>query len=271
MKTSSKTWVGCVTCGAVVTALALGVAPAGADDMTGTKGADTAGMAQPTQVTGNVSRLYYDRSGYVTAADVQTANGSQMVHFAPGWGTRFQGWNGQQATVWVVPNAMGAGHWDVVSLNGTTMMHYTASDIDLLQAVPYIMAGAQRTKVEGKLDNVVVNDRGEVLALVLRDSMMGGMAGPVLVRVPADMRHGGSGTWGNPRVADLKRGSDVSATGLPEAALYGVVSSYPGRLIADTINVDGRSVGVLGFPRLSERRRSGLFGGSSMMMYEKAK
>src|SRR5207249_9713419 len=172
-------------------------------------------------------------------------------------------------------------------------------DIDLLEAVPYIMAGAQRVKIKGKLENVIVNPHGEVLALVLRDvssdalmnvgssvtsasvppsgttssgvtspptmgaiattNVSGMMGSRVLVRVPADMRHGGM--VGNPRVADLKNGSDVMATGLPEAPLYGMVSSYQGRLIADTITVDGRSVGVSGFPRMMERNVSMLFGG----------
>ena len=41
-------------------------------------------QAQETQVSGTVLRYYTDAAGYVTAMDVQTANGVQMVTFAPG-------------------------------------------------------------------------------------------------------------------------------------------------------------------------------------------
>src|SRR5687767_1939249 len=87
-----KKLVGHLVCSAAIGALVMAPLTARAQDTaTGGTGAGmtSTGMAtEPTMVSGTVVRYYTDRSGYVTAADVQTANGIQMVHFSPGMGRR---------------------------------------------------------------------------------------------------------------------------------------------------------------------------------------
>jgi hypothetical protein len=68
----------------------VAVAPAAQaqGEMSTTTTSTTVSTSQPTLVTGTVLRYYVDRSGYVTAMDVQTAEGVQFVRFSPGMGTR---------------------------------------------------------------------------------------------------------------------------------------------------------------------------------------
>jgi len=137
----------------------------------------------PTQVTGQVLRYYVDRTGYVTAMDIQTANGTEMVRFAPGMGQRiFSTYPvGGQASVWVMGSPYGTGmtRWDVVGMGNTMptvmMQPYTVRDVDLLQAEPYIMAGTKLVTIAGKLRRFVVGPTGEVLGLVLTNPTMPSM------------------------------------------------------------------------------------------------
>jgi len=151
--------------------------------MDATMGAGGMTSTQPVAVSGTVVRYYTDRSGYVTAADIQTANGIQMVHFSPGMGQRLYTTSptGGQINVWVTPSAMGAGHWDVVGVGANMpaagfMNAYTTTAVDLLDAEPYIMAGAQLMTVRGRLNGLVTANNGEVLALVLDNADIGSAA-----------------------------------------------------------------------------------------------
>jgi len=164
----------------------IAVAPAAQaqTDMSTTTTSTSMSMSQPTLVTGTVLRYYVDRSGYVTAMDVQTAEGVQFVRFSPGMGTRLYNTYpvGGTASVYVMGSP--ATRWDVVSVGanapapGGMMMPYTVTDAELLDAEPYIMAGAKMVTVSGRLRNMIVNDRGEVVGLVLGGgggNRMGGM------------------------------------------------------------------------------------------------
>jgi len=258
---------------------------------TDTTGGMSGGMmsATPTQVSGTVLRYYVDRSGYVTAMDVQTANGVQMVRFSPGMGQRvFSTYPvGGQANVWVSGSGSGStARWDVVGMGTempTNMMSpYMVSDAALLDAEPYIQAGTNMTTISGKLRNIVTNDVGEVVGLVLGDisggmvgnamgaetgismsggAMMGGgmMGNDVLVRVPRHMRHISPGHMGSERVTPLFRNAMVWVTGYPEAPRYGALSRYGQRLAASAIVVNGRAVGPLGFPLMSREQNRTLF------------
>lgn len=158
--------------------------------MTGsdTSGSMSGGMmsATPTQVSGTVLRYYVDRSGFVTAMDVQTANGVQMVRFAPGMAQRvFSTYPvGGQANLWTQGSGTGStSRWDVVGMGTDMPTHmmtpYTVSDVALLDAQPYIMGGTQLMTIEGRLRNLITNDAGEVVGLVLGD-----------VNVPGSMNRG---------------------------------------------------------------------------------
>lgn len=164
------------------------MAPLAARAQDATMGGTATGSAsmtstQPVAVSGTVVRYYTDRSGYVTAADVQTANGIQMVHFSPGMGQRLytSSPTGGQINVWVTPSSMGAGHWNVVGVGANMpaagfMNPYTTTAVDLLDSEPYIMAGAQLMTVRGSLRGIVTATNGEVLALVVDNAEIGSAA-----------------------------------------------------------------------------------------------
>jgi len=231
-----KLKAGRLVCSMAAGALALAPLAVQAQDttgaMTGTMSSSTTmssgTMMQPTLVTGTVLRYYVDRSGYVTAADVQTANGVQFVRFSPSMAQRVYSTYpvGGQMSAYVTgsPNNMGGTSWYVVGL-GETMpaagfsSAYMVNDVDLLRAEPYIMVGTKMAQFKGKLRSVVTDDNGEVLGMVLSgvklanampmpasDSgaamtggmmsggmmsggMMGDMTGNVLVRIPRELRH----------------------------------------------------------------------------------
>ena len=133
-------------------------------------------MMQPMQVSGTVLRYYVDRAGYVTAMDVQTADGVKMVRFAPGMGQRLYATYpvGGQAAVWVTgSDMMGMTRYDVVGMGetmpaGGMMQPMTmATDLYLLNAEPWIMANSDQVQFTGTLKETVVGDTGEVLGLVL--------------------------------------------------------------------------------------------------------
>ena len=310
-----KKLIGRLMCGAAIGAIAMAPLTAKAQDTamgataTGSMGSGAMMSMEPMAVSGTIVRYYTDRSGYVTAADVQTANGIQMVHFSPGMGQRLYTMapTGGQASVWVTPSAMGTGHWDVVGLGADRpsmfMPPYTVSSLDLLEAEPYIMAGAQLMTVKGTLRGVVTANNGEVLALVLDNAssgsaamgnmmkkadmpagdgaatttmtsggymthgmMMMPMSGMVIVRVPREVRHIVPGAMGTGRVTPLFKGSDIKAKGYMEAPRFGALSSFSTRLVANAIVVNGRSVGSLGVPMMRHTGGKSLFGGLDMKM-----
>jgi hypothetical protein len=265
----------------------------GGTDMGGTSSsgmmgssADMTMSSTPTQVSGTVLRYYVDRSGYVTAMDVQTAEGVRFVRFSPGMGQRLYSTYpvGQTASVWVMAGP--GSRWDVVSVGEAAPMGnvppYRVTDAELLASEPYIMAGAKQVSVTGKLRNLVVGETGEVVGLVLSDATGGtntsagmpnpdasgplpGPAGPVssdvLVRVSSHFRHIAPGYAGTERVTPLFKGSEVHVIGWPEAPSYGALSTFGQRIAATALVVNGRAVGTIGVPMMTTSQRKALFGG----------
>jgi hypothetical protein len=172
--------VGHLACAVAMGLVAVAPAAHAQSDMSTTTTSTTTSMSQPTLVTGTVLRYYVDRSGYVTAMDVQTAEGVQFVRFSPGMGTRLYNTYPVGGTASVYVTGSPASRWDVVSVGATApapggmMMPYTVTDAELLDAEPYIMAGAKMVTVTGKLRNMIVNDRGEIVGLVLGGGNKGG-------------------------------------------------------------------------------------------------
>jgi len=130
---------------------------------------------QPMMVSGTVLRYYVDRSGYVTAMDVQTGEGVRMVRFSPGMAQRvYTSYPvGGQISGYVVGSGMGnMMRYDLVGVGDRMpaagfMPAYSVSDVDLLKSEPYIMAGAKMVQFSGKLRNVITDDMGEVIGLVI--------------------------------------------------------------------------------------------------------
>jgi len=227
-----------------------GTTMGGTGGMGGTMGG---GMtSEPTLVSGTVVRYYVDRTGYVTAMDVQTANGIQMVTFPANRATTIYNLHpvGGNIDAWVVPGAAGTGQWTAVGTGADrpqVWWHtFAVSDIDWLEAEPYFEAGATETFVSGDLEGVVVNDSGDVLALVLDTGN-----GRAMVRVPPQVRHVAPGHEGDERVAALFRGAEVTAVGTLEAPRRGgLLGTYNQVFAANTLTVNGRSVGAIGIPRI---------------------
>lgn len=291
---SKKTLSKSLVCGVAMSLLALAPVVANAQDM-GTKGADGAGMSTgmmgdssmtPMMVTGTVLRYYSDRSGYVTAMDVQTADGIKFVRFSPGMGQRLYSTYpvGGTATVYVAqssgmmsPSVVGVG--ETMPSPGMMSMSNVPSDVDVLDSEPYIVSGAKLVKVRGSLRDIITNDQGEVVGLVIKDSSMKDtmkasgmmdastgtamaspmMSGMTLVRVPREFRQIAPGYAGTERVAPLFRGADVEVTGYPEAPRYGVLSTFGNRIAARALVVNSRAVGAVGIQRMMMSKNSSLF------------
>jgi len=288
--------------GMAVGALALTPLVAQAQDTTTTTGSMTSSttmsssgtMMQPTALTGTVLRYYVDRSGFVSAADIQTANGVQMVRFAPSMAQRLYSTYpvGGQVSLFTTGGNYVVGMGETMPAAGF-MSPYMVSDIDLLKAEPYIMAGTRMAQFTGKLRRVVTDESGEVLGMVLDGvelknavatptsagdsaaNAMGGMTGMVLVRVPREMRHTNTmgQVGGSMRVAPLFPGSIVEVVGYPEAPRFGVLSPFGHRVSASALVLNGRAVGALGIPKMSMKTTSTLINaniGSNMSAEEKS-
>lgn len=144
--------------------------------------------SEPMQVSGQVLRYYTDASGYVTAMDVQTAEGVRMVRFGPTMGQRFYTTYPVGSTIGApvgdrpptyvyamgspLSGRSGMARYDVVSVGTTApsrdlMIMPYALDADVLDSVPNIAIGAKMTTVRGRLRNIITNNRGEVVGIVL--------------------------------------------------------------------------------------------------------
>jgi len=197
-------------------------------DMSG--GMSTSMSMQPMPVSGTVLRYYTDRSGYVTAMDVQTAEGVRMVRFSPGMAQRLYSTYpvGGQITGTVQPSmAMGMTRYDLVGMGDTApaagmMQPYTVSDVELLRADPFITAGSRMTQFRGKLQSVVTDDRGEILGLVLQDispagilgGMSGGMAGGTMASTTGSMDASGTMAGGTMTGSMDASGTMAGGTGM---------------------------------------------------------
>ncbi len=278
-----------LVCGVAMSLLALAPVVANAQDSMMTKGAEGAGMMSdsssmtPMMVTGTVLRYYSDRSGYVTAMDVQTADGVKFMRFSPGMGQRLYSTYpvGGTATVYVAqpsgmmsPSVVGVG--GTMPSPGMMSMSSVPSDVDVLDSEPYIMSGAKLVTMRGSLRDIITNDQGEVVGLVIKDSSMKDtmkasgmmdastgtamaspmMSGMTLVRVPREFRQIAPGYAGTERVAPLFKGADIEVTGYPEAPRYGVLSTFGNRIAARALVVNARAVGAVGIQRMSMGKHS---------------
>lgn len=261
-----------MTLGLALGALTLGGAATSAqaqdamamDEMKMDAGMGMSAMSmQPMAVSGSVLRYYVDRSGFVTAMDVQTADGVKMVRFSPGMAQRLTAAYpvGSMATVYVMEapamGMKGMMRYDMVGMGekmpepSAMMMPYMVTDVDMLKSEPYTTIGAKLMEVEGDLTGYIADDMGQVLGLVLD--------GKTVVRVPNENRLIGSMS-ASPRKSPLFKNARVMALGYPEAPRYGSVSPYEKRLIATAITVNGQAVGPLGFGMLPKKSAKPLLG-----------
>lgn len=268
--TASSTKLGSLSkylvCGAVG-ALAFAPLTARADEMvttttTTTTAASMPMSAEPMAVSGTVSHYYVDRSGYVTAMDVQTATGVEMIHFPANRASTIYGMypTGGKIDVWVTPNSMmGEHHWYAVGAGAEKPVVWwnvvKTSDIDWLSAEPYINAGARQTSASGYLKGIITNPKGEILALALE-----GSKGKILVRVPPEVRQIAPDHRGSERITPLFKNAYVEVVGTPEAPRKGGLMAYNWYLAANSLRVDGDTVGAIGFPAMQSHRSDTILG-----------
>jgi len=241
--------------GIAVAALAVCSVSVKAQNSTTMGTTSTSSAMTPVTVTGSVLRYYVDRSGYVTAVDVQTSDGIRMVRFSPGMAQRVTQMYpvGSTATLYATQGTYG---WNLVGLGpsmpapNVLMQPYLVSDLDLLESQPYTTVGAAITTVSGTLTGYVANKMGDVVGIVLDNNK--------LVRVGPEFRQGPADNVPD-NITPLMKGAVVEATGLPEAPRYGVLSPFESRLIATAITVNGRALGSRGFGRLDTRDNGTLF------------
>jgi len=221
----------------------------------------TASTMAPMPVSGTVQRYYVDRTGFVTAMDVQTADGVRMVRFSPSMASSLTSMYpvGSTASVFVTSSTMGnMTRYDLAG-TGTNMPAPTAmyqpmmvSDLDVLKAEPYVMIGAKSQLYSGKVTGAISDPKsGEVLAIILDDKTM--------LRIPREFRHVPA-SYSPEGVTPLFKGSYVAAYGVPEAPRYGAVSPFAERVAATSISVNGMPLGPLGFGHLQQDKTDTLFG-----------
>jgi len=221
----------------------------------------TASGLAPMPVSGTVQRYYVDRTGFVTAMDVQTADGVRMVRFSPSMASNLTSMYpvGSTASVFVTSSGSGSSTRYDLAGTGSTMPAPSAmyqpmmvSDIDVLKAEPYVMIGAKSQLYTGKVTGAITAPKtGEVLAIILDDKTM--------LRVPREFRHVPASAAPE-GVTPLFKGSYVAAYGVPEAPRYGSVSPFAERVAATSISVNGHPLGALGFGQLAADKTDTLFG-----------
>lgn len=265
--------------------LALGAAALGAPALVTSAQAQPAGASMsmsapssPTMVSGKVNNYWTDESGYVTAVDVQTANGPSVVSFGPGMGNRLMQTYpvGSTANLWVQGSTPGGKQrWDMVGMGEKQPSMWSPvagpSGLDLLNGPGWIENNAETMSVEGSLKKIIADRDGNVVGLVLetdwigkgatyRDNVGGnkpretvwtatdgGTPTWTLVRVGPEFRSAPNPGESMRRRTPLMLNDTVTATGYMEAPTYGVVSSYGKRFSATGIAVNSRSVGQVGF------------------------
>lgn len=266
--------------GRLVLGAALGAALVSAPVLTGTAQAQAAGSSmasdQPMMVSGKVNNYWTDSSGYVTAVDVQTANGPAVIRFAPGMGSRTMQMYpvGSTADIWVRGSMEGGTQrWDMVGMGNKqpSSWYPVAGAGSTLMSMPYVAGEPTVMSLGGKLKKVVVNDAGTVVGLVVETDWLGtgavrrrinGQNEPgevtwqatdggapmwTLIRVPLESQGAPNPDEGMRRKTPLMLNDDIDATGFVEAPLYGTTSMYGQRFAATGISVNGRGVGALGF------------------------
>jgi hypothetical protein len=212
----------------------------------------------PILVSGTVKQYFTNRAGYVSVLSLETSSGTEMVHFAPSWAKRLLDNNPVGATLdgWVIPHHQDNWSWnDLVSLGKepTSFLNGNIpSGAQQLDDQSWIWKKGTPGKVQGRLKKIVVNSKGDVLALVLDNG--------ALVRVPRTVRNEELGAYGTDAIAPLFKDVEVTAWGVPEWQASGDVSIYNQHFSTTGLSVNGKTVSAIGIPRFPVNENT-LFGG----------
>jgi len=202
----------------------------------------------PVQISGTVRQYFTNRAGYVTALNLETASGTEQVRFAPSWAKRLLDHHavGEKLDGWVIPHHKKGETWnDLVSLGAERPQRFLTdkfhSGAQKLDDGSWVWKKSKNVRITGQLDKVVINDKGDVLALVLNNG--------ALIRVPRTVRNEELGAAGTDAIAPLFKNVDVTAWGPREWQARGDVSLYNQYLATDGISINGRPVSAIGIPR----------------------
>ena len=207
---------------------------------------------QPLQISGTIQRYYINRAGLVSAMDVQTLGAMERVHFEP---TLAAGLTASypvfsEINAWVLtrtedqPVPGVEKSWNLLGM-GEEEPEYdprkasVSTDIELLDAEP--AAAAPGAEAKGILTDVVRNDAGDVVGLVL-DNV-------VIVRVSPALRAG----KGAADATTISLGNAVSVVGSKQLPADGQISIYNQRLSATEVSVNGRKATGLKFAASQSR------------------
>ena len=212
----------------------------------------------PSPVSGTVTRYYTDRAGFVSAMDVQSADGVKRVRFSPSMASRLLAAapvGGQIAATVTSSGAMGA--YDLAGVGpdmptpATMMAPSGASDLSYLRSQPYVQIGTKSKQMEGTITGAVADPKsGQILAIILNKT--------TFVRVPASNRLPQASTAPE-GIAPLYKGAIAVVDGYEESPRYGTVSPYTKRVVATGISVNGQTLGPFGFGTVDVDPTSTLF------------
>jgi hypothetical protein len=211
--------------------------------------ATTATMSSPPiQISGTVEKYYTDRSGLVTALDLNaTAGGVHKIRFAPSWARRLLDDHPVGSTLngWVEKSDDGTSN--LVSIGADRPDRFLTNDFhtgaERLKSRAWVWKDAGTETVTGELNKVIVDFNGEVLALELKDG--------TLVRVPRTVKNQEQGAHGSKGVAQLFKGAEVTAWGPQVWHARGDVSIYGQRIASDGLSINGKTVSAIGIQNLS--------------------
>lgn len=212
--------------------------------------ADTATPAPaPVLISGTVKGYFTNRAGYVSALSLETSSGTEMVHFAPSWAKRLLTDNAVGSTLdgWFIAHQDGKWSWkDLVSIGKDpaerVLNGKIPSGAQQLDDQSWVWKNGTPGTVHGKLKKIVVNNKGDVLALILDTG--------ALVRVPRTVRNEESGAYGTDAIAPLFKDVQVTAWGTQEWQASGDVSIYNQHFSTTGLAINGKTVGAIGIPRL---------------------
>jgi hypothetical protein len=219
-----------------------------APTLTQTAAADARIKTAPVLISGTVKGYFTNRAGYVSALSMETSSGTEMVHFAPSWARRLLAASpvGKPLEGWVITHREGDWSWnDLVSIGKDPAARVLNEAIPTgarqLDDGSWIWKTGKPGKVQGKLKKIVVDGKGDVLALVLDNG--------ALVRVPRTVRNEELGAYGTDAIAPLFKDVEVTAWGTPEWQASGDVSIYNQHFSTTGLSINGKTVSAIGIPK----------------------
>ena len=209
-----------------------------------------AAKTAPVLISGTVKQYFTNRAGYVSALSLETSSGTQMVHFAPSWAKRLLANNpvGKTLDGWVITHREGEWSWnDLVSIGkdpaARVLNETIPTGAQQLDDRSWVWKKGTPGEVQGKLKKIIVDGKGDVLALVLDNG--------ALVRVPRTVRNEELGAYGTDAIAPLFKDVEVTAWGTPEWHADGDVSIYNQHFSTTGLSINGKTVSAIGVPKLS--------------------